>query len=216
MTATSIRRSGRGRPTRLIADRRLSRLTTLFARKAAQLDEQGLKAVEAALSKERAGAISVADALARLDEHARPRTGDLAGEGLSDLLSADAGRAALDTITVDDDSLDWAGSELLGAGETATALGIARSTLDNWRREGKVLAFAKGVRNFIFPIEQFEGSKPVGGLREVRTHFASGESAWEWLVTANRVTGNAPPIEWLRAGHVDEVVRAAEGALDYA
>ena len=188
----------------------------LFARKAAQLDERGLKAVEVALSAQRAGAVSVADALAKLNEHAQRNTGVLAGAGLSDLLSADAGRASLDAITVDEDGIDWACSELLGAVETATALGIARSTLDNWRKEGRVLAFSKGVRNFVFPTEQFEGAKPISGIREVRAQFSTDESAWEWLVTANRVTGDAPPIEWLRAGHAEEVAHAAEGALDYA
>ena len=216
MNASSIRKSPRNRRSRVVGNVRLSRLMLLFERKAAELDERGLSAVEAALSEERATARQLVEALIGTDEQGRGRSAVLAGDGLGEVTSVEAGRAALDVITVDDDDTDWAGSVLLGAVDAAAAVGIARSTLDNWRKEGRILAFAKGVRNFVYPIEQFEGSAPVEGLPEVRSRFASDESAWEWLVTPNRLTGNAPPLEWLRTGHQGEVARAAEGALDYA
>ena len=117
---------------------------------------------------------------------------------------------------MDDASSDWASSELLGAGETAARLDVARATLDNWRRAGKAVAFRKGVRNYLYPARQFDRFGPVEGLDRVLPHFATVEDAWEWLVTPNRHTGGEPPIERLRARRADEVARAAEGALDYA
>ena len=216
MTASSIRKPTRTRRSRVAGDVRLSRLMLLFKRKAAELDARSLTAVEAALSEKHADARHLIEALIGAGDTARSRSRDLMGEGLGEVTSAEAGRTALDAITVDDDTTDWARSDLLGAVDAAGLLGVARSTLDNWRKEGRVLAFAKGVRNFVYPVEQFEGSKPVDGLREVRARFPSDESAWEWLVTSNRLTGNAPPLEWLRTGHQNEVSRAAEGALDYA
>lgn len=216
MTASSIRKPIRTRRSRAAGDVRLSRLTLLFKRKAAELDARSLTAVEAALSERHADARHLIEALIGSGDPARSRLDDLTVEGLGEVTSVDAGRAALDAITVDDDATNWAQSDLLGAVDAAGLLGVARSTLDNWRKEGRVLAFAKGVRNFVYPVEQFEGSKPVDGLREVRARFVSDESAWEWLVTPNRLTGDAVPLEWLRTGHQDEVARAAEGALDYA
>ena len=216
MTASSIRKSPRDRRSRVVGNSRLSRLALLFKRKAAELDERGLSAVEAALSENGANARHLIEALIGSGEPASSRSYDLTGEGIGEVTSVALGRAALDGITTDEDSTDWAQSTLLGAVDASDMLSVARSTLDNWRKEGRVLALPKGVRNFVYPIEQFEGSKPVVGIREVRARFASDESAWEWLVTPNRLTDNAAPLEWLRTGHQDEVARAAEGALDYA
>lgn len=139
----------------------------------------------------------------------------MTGDGVGKVLPASAAVAQLDRITVEDDADEWAASELLGAGETSARLGIARTSLDNWRRAHKVLAFRKGDRNYVYPARQFERQAPVGGLDLVRAHFDDDETAWEWLVTVNRHTGGLEPIEWLRKGKVDDVARAAEGALDY-
>lgn len=216
MAASSIRKPTRSRRSPVAGNVRLSRLTSLFKRKAAELDARSLTAVEAALSEKHADARHLIEALIGSVNPARSRSDDLTGDGIGEVTSVDAGRTVLDVITIDDNTTDWARSALLGAVDAAAMLGVARSTLDNWRKEGRVLAFSKGVRNFVYPVEQFDGSKPVDGLREVRGRFASDESAWEWLVTPNCLTGNAAPLEWLRTGHQDEVARAAEGALDYA
>lgn len=104
---------------------------------------------------------------------------------------------------------------MLGAGDMAERLGVARTSLDNWRRAHKILAFRKGVRNYVYPVRQFERLAPLEGLDRVRACFGDDDTAWEWLVTPNRHTGDAAPIERLRKGKIDEVARAAEGALDY-
>lgn len=142
-------------------------------------------------------------------------SGEIKGEGMGDLISLTELEAQLNSI-VDDDSTDWAASELLGVLEAAESIGVARSTLDNWRRTKKILAFSKGLRNFVFPMEQFDGSKPLPGLETVRLHFRSDEDAWEWLITPDRILENRRPIDLLREERVDEAVRAAEGALDFA
>ena len=139
----------------------------------------------------------------------------LAGGGLGTLLSKAEGRARLDAVTVEDDSDPWAETEVLGAGDMAERLGVARTSLDNWRRAHKILAFRKGVRNYVYPVRQFERLAPLEGLDRVSAHFSDDDTAWEWLVTPNRHTGDTAPIERLRKGKIDEVARAAEGALDY-
>jgi hypothetical protein len=137
------------------------------------------------------------------------------GSGLGRLVSLEEGAALLDEITVDDDSTDWAASELLAADRMAEDLGISAATLDSWRDGGKVLAFRKDAHGFVYPARQFDRSRPIEGLDQVVRYFPSPEEAWEWLVTPNLYTGSAAPIDRLRSGHIDEVVPAAEGVNDY-
>lgn len=140
----------------------------------------------------------------------------LQGAGIGPVVSAAKGSRLLDAITVDDEATDWAESELVGAGALVERLSIARGTLDNWRKAGKVVALRKGLRNFVYPLRQFDRRRPVDGLDQVAAHFASAEETWEWLVAPNRMTDSKAPIDALHAGDVQDVVRAAAGAFDYA
>jgi hypothetical protein len=137
------------------------------------------------------------------------------GSGLGLLVSLQEGKALLDEITVDDDSTDWAASEILGVAAIAEKLGISSATLDLWRGNGTVIAFRKDAHEFVYPERQFEHSRPIEGLDRVAGYFASPEEAWEWLVTPNPYTDSAAPVDRLRSGHIEEVFRAAEGAHDY-
>lgn len=185
-------------------------VTLLFNRKIGKLGAGALRHVKAALERD--------DAQALARRLTAPADGivDLGGAGTGPLVSLAVGTAALDEVTRDDETGDWAMSELLGAGDAAARLDVARATLDNWRRAGKAIAFRKGVRNYVYPMRQFERLRPVDGLDRAVARFATAEDAWEWLVAPNRHTGGAAPIDRLRAGRVDEVVSAAEGARDYA
>lgn len=189
-------------------------VTDLFHQKVEALSLKSLRRLASALEGSRPDAEKLVQAvISTASDSLPPRA--LHGGGLGRLLSAEDGRASLDAAAVDDESTDWAASELLGAGETAERVGVARTSLDNWRRVHKVLAFRKGVRNYVYPVRQFDRQRPVDGLDRVRVHFPDDEAAWEWLVEANERTGGVAPIEHLRKGKVEDVVRAAEGALDY-
>ena len=131
---------------------------------------------------------------------------------LGPLVSLEEGKALLDEITVDDDSTDWAASELLAADRMVEKLDISAATLESWRESGKVIAFRKDAHGFVYPARQFDHSRPIEGLDRVAGYFPSPEEAWEWLVTPNQYTDSAAPIDRLRSGHIEEVVRAAEGA----
>ena len=146
-----------------------------------------------------------------------PRTGVHfhKGSGLGPLVSLKEGKALLDEIAVDDDSTDWAASQLLAADHMVEKLGISAATLESWRESGKVIAFRKDAQEFVYPARQFDHSRLVEGLDRVANYFPSPEEAWEWLVTPNLYTESAAPIDRLRSGHIEEVIRAAEGADDY-
>jgi hypothetical protein len=137
------------------------------------------------------------------------------GSGLGPLVSLEEGAALLEEITVDDDSTDWAVSELLASDHMVEKLGISAGTLESWRESGKVIAFRKDAHGFVYPAAQFDHSRPIEGLDRVAGYFPSPEEAWEWLVTSNPHTDGAAPIDRLRSGYTEEVIRAAEGALDY-
>nr|WP_256439457.1 HAD-IA family hydrolase [Microvirga sp. HBU67558] len=137
------------------------------------------------------------------------------GSGLGPLISLEKGKARLDEITVDDDSTDWAASELLETDDMAATLGIPVATLEGWRAAATAIAFRNEANEFIYPARQFDRSRPIEGLDRVVGYFPSQEEAWEWLVTPNLYTSNTAPIDRLRSKHIEEVVRAAEGALDF-
>ncbi len=147
---------------------------------------------------------------------AKPEGRMLQGAGVGPVVSAAKGSRLLDAITVNVEATDWAESELVGAGALVEQLSIARGTLDNWRKAGKVIALRKGLRNFVYPLRQFDRRRPVDGLDQIAEHFTSAEEAWEWLVAPNRMTDGKAPIDALHAGDVQAVLRAAAGAFDYA
>lgn len=145
-----------------------------------------------------------------------PESRVLRGGGVGPLVSVAEGGRLLDAITIDDEAADWVESELVGAGELVQRLSIARGTLDNWRKAGKIIALRKGLRNFVYPLRQFDRRRPVEGIERVAEHFATAEETWEWLVAPNRMTDGKAPIDALHAGDVQGVVTAAAAAVDYA
>ncbi|MCG2841290.1 hypothetical protein L6Q21_09885 [Sandaracinobacter sp. RS1-74] len=192
----------------------LEAVMTLFQQKVGALSFAALRELAAALQRPQPDAERLARVVVSAADDVPPAR-MMIGKGLGEVLPEPAAMARLDKLTVTDETDEWAASELLGAGDITARLGVTRTTLDNWRRAHKILAFRKGIRNFVYPLRQFERKGPVGGLDKVRAHFDDDETAWEWLVTPNRFTGGIEPVEWLRKGKVEDVTRAAEGALDY-
>jgi hypothetical protein len=143
-------------------------------------------------------------------------SGVIEGQGVGPLVDLDSGRAAVGRLATDDLSIDWAQSKLLGAPQMAKELGISPATLANWRREGRVVAFKRDLRNYHYPGRQIYRGTVIEGLCDIVRRFDHVEDGWEWLVTPNSQTQGLPPIDRLRLGAREEVKRAAEGALDFA
>lgn len=134
----------------------------------------------------------------------------LVGSGIGAILSETDAMARLTSVSRDVASSEWADSEVLDAERTAARLSVDVAQLDIWRRACQIL-----VLDDAFPWRQFDRDGPIQGLDQVRSQFDSDETAWEFLISQNPYTGGQPPIEWLRNGHVAEVVNAAAGASDY-
>lgn len=101
---------------------------------------------------------------------------------------------------------EWAGP-LAGAGELATRLGIARSTLQDWRRDGAVVGLLKGTRKHLFPLAQFVDGRPVEGLAPVLAIIGDPRTAWLWLIEPYARGGS--PLDDLKRGRVAPVIDAA-------
>lgn len=140
----------------------------------------------------------------------------IAGKGHGELIDEADGLARLERVAVEAPPETWAGSEVLGPEALSRKLNVARSTVHNWRRDDLVIALRKGVRNHVYPLRQFVGSKPVAGIAAVIEAIGNAEEAWEWLVTPNAHTSGSEPIELLRRGQADTVVGASKSALDFA
>jgi len=149
------------------------------------------------------------------DESSAP-TLKLLGGGHGALLDAAEAMRRLDVITETATLETCVESELLGPEAMADRLGVSRSTLHNWRRDGQVIALRKGLRNHVYPVRQFAGKAPLAGVAEVLAVIADPDEAWEWLVTPSIYTAGEPPLTLLERGEVDAVRRAADSALDFA
>lgn len=150
-----------------------------------------------------------------LDDRTAP-TLKLVGGGHGELIDVQEGVRRLDSVVESASPETWADSSLLGPEAVIKHLGVSRSTLHNWRREGRVIAVRKGLRNHIYPVRQFAGKAPLAGIAEVLAVIGDGDEAWEWLVTPNAHTEGKPPLTLLEHGQVEVVQRAADSALDFA
>lgn len=71
------------------------------------------------------------------------------GSGLGPLVSLKEGKARLAEITVDEDSTDWAASELLSATILAERLQISLASLDAGRTANEAIAFPNKNGDYI-------------------------------------------------------------------
>lgn len=140
----------------------------------------------------------------------------LVGGGHGALIDGREGVRRLESIAVSVSPETWAESALLGPEAIIAHLGVSRSTLHNWRRDGQVIAIRKGLRNHVYPVRQFAGKAPLAGIAEVLAVTGDDNEAWEWLVTPNPGTDGKPPLLLLEAGDAARVQRAADSALDFA
>jgi hypothetical protein len=101
------------------------------------------------------------------DDAISPPNLKLAGGGHGALIDVEEGARRLNAITETAAPETWAESELLGPEAMVERLGVSRSTLHNWRRDGRVIALRKGLRNHDYPVRQFAGKAPLAGIAAV-------------------------------------------------
>jgi hypothetical protein len=102
---------------------------------------------------------------------------------------------------------------VLSSGRVAALLNVSRQAIDKRRAANQLLALAQGRRGYGYPIFQFEDGKTLDGLEEVLKNL-SALDPWmqlRFFTSPHERLDNATPIEALRSGKVNDVVRAASG-----
>jgi hypothetical protein len=88
----------------------------------------------------------------------------------------------------------------LSVNEVAKLLGISRQAVDKRRREGKLLAVARGA-DYAYPACQFDDDHVVAGLAEVLGQMGQEPLPWAalaFLITPDDRLGELSPLEALR------------------
>jgi len=99
----------------------------------------------------------------------------------------------------------------ISAGEAAMLLGVTRQSVDNRRRANKLIGLSLGRRGYAYPVWQFAQNGTLPGLTEalaVLQHFSPWMQA-HFMTTGDARLGGTTPLDALREGRVDDVLRAA-------
>ena len=97
--------------------------------------------------------------------------------------------------------------------EVAGLLRMSRQAVGKRRREGRLLALETGRRGYEYPACQFGDGGTVRGLGEVLAEFAEDLDPWmrlAFLVNPNDALGGEAPLDLMRRGEVEPVVRLAK------
>lgn len=100
----------------------------------------------------------------------------------------------------------------LNSEAVAQLLHLSRQAVDKRRQKGQLLGLSLGRRGYFYPVWQFRDGQTLPGLDRVLAAL-NEYSAWTqamFLCSGDVRLESKTPIERLRAGHIEAVVRAAE------
>jgi len=130
------------------------------------------------------------------------------GTGLGAILPEAEARTQITAFTTPVTAESWAGP-LAGPTQLDRELGIARSSLHAWQKQGAVIGVLVGVRKHAFPIEQFVDGRPVAGLGPLVQTIGDTRTAWRWLREPNPGLSGATPLSRLKTGAIEPVLEIA-------
>jgi len=105
----------------------------------------------------------------------------------------------------------------MAVGQVAQHLRISRQAVDKRRQAGKLLAVSRGSRSFLYPGWQFTETGVLSGLEET-LQALTGHPPWACLrffVSGNHRLGGKRPLDLLRQGRVQKVLKAAKAFGDH-
>ena len=102
---------------------------------------------------------------------------------------------------------------IVGVSEAAERLEMSRTTVYEWVRTNKLIAWKTTKRGLRIPAGQILGAgRVVSGLKDVVDAIGDGELAWAFLTQEWAFEeAVALPLELLKDGRIDEVLDAAPG-----
>ena len=102
---------------------------------------------------------------------------------------------------------------VLSSEKVSELLNLSRQAVDKRRTANQLLALTQGRRGYSYPSFQFEDGKTLDGLDEVLRNL-SALDPWmqlRFFTSPHERLGNKTPIEALRSGRIDDVMRIASG-----
>jgi hypothetical protein len=104
-----------------------------------------------------------------------------------------------------------ASPDMLSSDQVAALLGMTRQGVDRRRRQGRLLALQGERRGYRYPAWQFEGGQVLPGLAEAMARLEDHPwTKYRFFLIREASLGDRTPLEALRAGEVDAVLRTAE------
>jgi hypothetical protein len=102
---------------------------------------------------------------------------------------------------------------VISSGKVAELLNVSRQAVDKRRAANQLLALTQGRRGYSYPTFQFEDGKTLNGLEEVLRNLRALDPWMQlrFFTSPHERLGNETPIDALRSGKVNDVVRAASG-----
>ena len=102
---------------------------------------------------------------------------------------------------------------VVSSGRVAELLNVTRQAVDKRRAANQLLALTQGRRGYSYPTFQFEDGKTLNGLEEVLRNLRALDPWMQlrFFTSPHERLGNETPIEALRSGKVNDVVRVAGG-----
>ncbi|GAB3677872.1 hypothetical protein [Salinisphaera aquimarina] len=102
--------------------------------------------------------------------------------------------------------------DLLSSDEIGHVMRVSRPTVLRRLREGALIGWLNQAGSYKFPAGQLDRyGNPIAGIALVLEQFSDPQVAWEWVLKPQGEFGGRSPLEFLRAGRVDEVVDVANG-----
>jgi hypothetical protein len=96
----------------------------------------------------------------------------------------------------------------------STVARLLRKSEQAVAQDGRLLSFRNGDGRIVYPIVQFDGPRPIAGLDRVLAALTAGDdddlTVLAWLTAPKPTLQARSPLDALRSGEVDEVVRLAE------
>ena len=107
--------------------------------------------------------------------------------------------------------LEMSGNVLSGE-QAAKILGISRQAVDKRRRQGQLIGLTQGKRGYAYPAWQFEDGGTLTNLAKVLDRLRSHDPWMQlnFFVNGNDRLNGRSPLEQLRSGELEPILRAAE------
>ena len=126
------------------------------------------------------------------------------GSGLGEVISLSEGRARLAAYAAPKAIEDWAGP-VGGASDIEAQIGVKRTTLNTWYKQGAIIGLLRGQRKLAYPLEQFIDGRPLQGIADVLAVAPDARSAWLWMRQPHGALDGETPLAALRAAKQDKV-----------